>query len=175
MSVCILSIAFKISHGLQNDQVRGIKDKTAFWSTTQQNVSLSEIKITSFDEKIRGRSALDDIKIISKIMRHLLMTDTLEKNTAAILPTCWDLSKGQKSSSSTTNTAIHATPLSEHNLFRFTDTKTPFVTCQLSAVPPLGHWSWFLEGVHPARLRSPPEAATLSLLAWRRQLSSLQF
>lgn len=107
--------------------------------------------------------------------RHLLMTDTLEKS--AILTTCWDLSKKKKLHSCAnwplSSTAIHATPLSEHNLFRFTDTKTAFVTCQLSAVPPLGHW--FLEGVHPARLRSHPGAATLSLLAWRRQLSSLQF
>lgn len=31
-----------------------------------------------------------------------------------------------------------------NNLFRFTDTKTAFVTCQLSVVPPLGHWSKFL-------------------------------
>lgn len=72
----------------------------------------------------------------------------------------------------TTNTASTRKSHWLNNLFRFTDTKTAFVTCQLSAVPPLGHW--FLEGVHPARLRSHPEAATLSLLAWWRQLSSLQ-
>lgn len=62
----------------------------------------------------------------------------------------------------------HAAPLREHNLFRFTDTKTAFVTRQLSVEPPPGPLeSPSRGGAHPARLRSHPGAATLSPSAWR--------
>lgn len=70
-----------------------IKPKHLF---VQHKKTYYSTKITSFVEKIRGRRAVDDIKLISKIIRHVLMTDTFEKNIPAILTTCCDLSEGKK-------------------------------------------------------------------------------